>query len=376
MGLEPDPLTFALAEAKVAIDQGNYPKAVRLLEPLCESISPLQPGGDILRLLLATALMGQGQAERAAACCRSLLNCANPLQRAQARDLLQVLEAPALKRPRNWSLTLPRLDQAEPLEGVAGTRRAPLRPKPQQPDPPPVGSTQSPVGFVGLVVGILVVWLLSSLLTGCLRVETQLDFAGPGRMHLRHRLEPVAGTPLPFQHRLAAALTSGETPFHQTQDAATTLLESPLLTPVSAAASLQATFQRAAELAGLSLPSPVLAWQEKNWLLGVQQHVQISVDLQTMPSIPGLELHLRLQPLSQRSIRRALPQAAQPAGAPDAWIWPLKLGQINTLDILCWRWNPLGLGGLLIAAGLLLVVLLQRMRVRLGMGLPELPAGG
>ena len=108
MALEPDPLTAALAEAKVAIERGNYGRAVALLEPLCELHSPLHPPGDMLRLLLATALMGQGQVERAAACCRSLQGCADPQRRSQARDLLQVLEAPALKRPRDWSLTLPR----------------------------------------------------------------------------------------------------------------------------------------------------------------------------------------------------------------------------------------------------------------------------
>ncbi|MFN9990425.1 MAG: DUF3153 domain-containing protein, partial [Cyanobacteriota bacterium] len=72
--------------------------------------------------------------------------------------------------------------------------------------------------------------------------------------------------------------------------------------------------------------------------------------------------------------RRALPLPVQSVGGGQALIWPLKLGQINTLEIRCWRWSPLGVGGLLIAAGLLLVVQLQRMRVRLGMGLPELPA--
>ena len=103
-----DSLPTALADARLAIERGNYAQAVALLEPLCECHSPLQPPGDLLRLLLATALMGQGEGERAAACCRSLQRCADPQKRAQARDLLQVLEAPSLRRPREWSLTLPR----------------------------------------------------------------------------------------------------------------------------------------------------------------------------------------------------------------------------------------------------------------------------
>lgn len=374
MGLEPDPLTTALADAKQAIERGNYAQAVRLLEPLCEVHSPLQPGGDLLRLLLATALMGQGQAQRAAACCRSLQGCANPQRRAQARDLLQVLEAPALKRPRSWSLTLPSLDQAEPLEGAGRAGRSALRARAEPPNHPPVGQTKSPRGFVAVVLVVLVAWLLSALLSGCLRVETQLEVAGPGRLHLRHRLDPAAGTPLPFQHRLAAALASGEPPYQVIQEGPSTILESPLLTPVTAAPALRASLDQAAQLAGLSLPAPVLVWKERNWLLGVQQHIQVTLDFQAIPSLPGLELHLRLHPFSHRAIRRALPAAVRPGRSDQDWVWPLQLSRVNTLEIQCWRWNALGLGGVLIAGALLFVVQLQRMRVRLGMGLPELPA--
>jgi hypothetical protein len=374
MAPEPDPLTTALADAKVAIERGNYARAVALLEPLCERHSPLEPQGDLLRLLLATALMGQGQGERAAACCRSLQTCADPQRRAQARDLLQVLEAPALKRPRDWSLTLPRLDQAPPLEGVGAGRRSAPRPKADAPPPPPVGPTRSPRGFAVVVVMVLVALLLSSFLAGCMRVETQLDFSGPGRVHLRHRLQPIAGTPFPFQRRLAEALAAAAPPYQVDQQGASTVLFSPLLTPAQALDSLRQTVEAAAALGGLSLPAPALKWQETNWLLGVQQHIQITLDLQTLSPGSGLDLRLRLSPLARGAVRRAFPQSVRSVGGPQALIWPLQLGEINTLEIRCWRWSPLGLGALLIAVGLLLVVQLQRMRVRLGMGLPELPA--
>lgn len=374
MAPESDALTSSLADAKLAIERGNYAKAVALLEPLCEDYSPSQPPGDILRLLLATALMGQGLGERAAACCRSLQNCGNPQRRAQARDLLQVLEAPSLKRPRDWSLTLPRLDQAPPLEGVTAGGRSRARPKAEMPPPPPVGPTRSPIGFAAVVVALLVGLLLSSLLTGCMRLETQIDFAGPGRVHLRHRLEPSAGTPLPFQKSLAAALSAEDPPYQVIQKAAATLLVSPLLTPEKAMRSLEQTVGQAAVLAGLSLPAPALQWQETNWLVGVHQHIQITLDLRTLPSLPGLDLRMRLSPLDRRAIRTALPLAVQEARGSTALIWPLRVGETNTLEIQCWRWSPLGLGGVVIAVGLFLVVQVQRMRVRLGMGLPELPA--
>ncbi|MEB3316662.1 MAG: DUF3153 domain-containing protein [Cyanobacteriota bacterium] len=370
-----DPLSAALAEAKAAIDRGNYTRAVQLLEPLCADHPATHPPGDTLRLLLVTAWMGLGQGERAAACCRALLGSADARRRAEARDLLQVLEAPALRRPRNWSLTLPRLDQAAPLEGLAaGVARRPRRPPAEEaPPPPPVGPTRSPRGFVVVVVGLLVMWLLSGLLAGCMRVETELAFAGPGRVRLRHRLEALAGAPLPFQQRFAAALLSADASYAEQTSGASTVLSSPVLTLSQAETALASTLRLAAAQAGLPLAPPILELRETNVLLGVRQHLLIQLDLRSLPSLPGIQLSLRFTPLGQRAIQSAAPLAVRPLEGERALIWPLRPGALNALEIRGWRWNPLGLGALAILGGLVLVVWLQRIRVRLGLGLPELP---
>jgi hypothetical protein len=380
MGSPSDPLSSVLAEAKTAIARGDYGRAVRLLEPLCEDHSPVRPPGDSLRLLLATALMGLGEGERAIACCRALLGCADPRRRAQARDLLQVLEAPALRRPREWSLTLPRLDQVPPLEGIApGASRPALRRKAEEaPPPPPVGPTRSPRGFVAIVLAVLVAWLLGTMLSGCMRVETELAFAGPGRVRLSHRLEPTAGAPLPFQRRFADALAAEQPPFAVRSGGgatgAVTQLTSSLLTLAQAEASLARTLEVAAAQSGIPLPAPTLDLRETNWLLGVRQRVRIRLDLRSLPPLPGLRLSLRLTPLGPRALRGAVPLEATPVAGSRDWIWPLQSGEVNALEVEGWRWNPLGLGALAILAVLALVVQVQRIRVRLGLGLPELPA--
>ncbi len=370
----PDPLPSALAEARAAIERGHYARAVALLEPFCEAHPATQSPGDTLRLLLVTAWMGLGEGERAAACCRALLGSPDSRRRAEARDLLLVLEAPALRRPRNWSLTLPRLDQAPPLEGLApGARRRSSARAEEAPPPPPVGPTRSPRGFVAIVVGLLVVWLLSNLLSGCMRVETELAFAGPGRVRLHHHLEAVAGAPLPFQEALAAAIVAAEPATVVATNGPATDLTSPVLTLAEAESTLVDTLRLAAAQAGLALPDPLLDLHETNWLLGVRQHLLIRLDLRALPAFPGLRLNLRFTPLTRRAIQGASPLEVRPVEGGRAWVWPLRPGEINALEIRGWRWNPLGFGALAILAGLVLVVLLQRMRVRLGMGLPELP---
>jgi hypothetical protein len=226
---------------------------------------------------------------------------------------------------------------------------------------------------VAVVLVVLALLLVSNLLSGCLRVETELAFAGPGRVRLHHRLEAIAGAPLPFQERLAAALAVAEPPYAVRTDGAVTQLESPVLTLSEAETSLATTLQVAAAQAGITLPAPTVDWRETNWLLGVRQRHRIRLDLRSLPSLPGLELSLRLTPLGMGAIQRAEPLAVQPVKGTSDLVWPLRPGEINSLEFRGWRWNPLGLGGLAILGGLVLVVQMQRMRVRLGMGLPELP---
>jgi hypothetical protein len=110
---------------------------------------------------MATALMGQGDSAGAAAYCRSLRGCKDLTLRQQARDLEEVLEAPALQRPRNWSVQMPSLGELDLVEGRSAMGSWRRRPRPEPPPPPPVGATKTPWGFALVAVALL---LLTTLL--------------------------------------------------------------------------------------------------------------------------------------------------------------------------------------------------------------------
>jgi len=376
-GLDPA-VARLLAEARLAIERGDYGLSLRLLEPLAAAHGPVSAIGAGVRLLQATALMGQGEAERAIACCRSLQACLDPTLRARARDLLVVLEAPALRRPRHWSLTLPELGSEASLEslGTAPLRRR--RPGPAPPPPPPVGETRSPRGFAALAAILLVLLLLASLLGGCLEVHSELRFAAPGRLQLSHRLAAEQGPSGPWPQRFERALGQGAIPFQRRLDAHGLQLSTAVLPAATALAALDQSLTAAAALADVELPPPLLSLQETNWLLGVWQQLSLDLDLGRLDGLPSLRLELQLSPLRRQAVHFASPQPAlampHRGGAPAAVLWRLQPGRRNQLQIRCWRWSPLGLGGLLIGLALLLALLLQRLRLALGFGLPQLPA--
>ena len=92
--------TDPFAPARQALEWGDYGRVLTLLEPLQTSFPPSTEQGAQLQLLLATACMGRGENSRAIACCRQVKRCSDPTLRSQARDILEVLEAPALQRQR------------------------------------------------------------------------------------------------------------------------------------------------------------------------------------------------------------------------------------------------------------------------------------
>jgi len=384
--------TDPLQQARVALDRGEYGQVLRLLEPLCANHPATSPEGGHLRLLMATALMGQGRTDTAADCCRSLQGCRDEQLRQQARDLLLVLEAPELNRPREWSLTLPSLASAPPLESLSrgGSWRQSRSAAPKPEPAPPVGPVQAPRGFAALVVALLLSVLLSQLLGGCMRVRSEIHFAGPGRLQISHALRPASGTPSPLQQRFVAALGQSQNGgFQRHLQGSQEILQTPVLPAPQALAALGQSLSLIADLAATPLPPPTLELHERNWLVGVRQHLLLDLDLTAVPNLPGLQLEVLLNPVAAGDVRRAEPLATHTEAENSAAIapqeptsghrmgrvlWPLQSGRRNTLELECWRWSPLGLGSLVIALLLLLSLALQRLRLTLGFGLPELPA--
>ena len=365
----------ALLPARAALERGDYGTCERLLEPLLEAHGPVTPFGGEVRLLLATAQLGRGDHQAAATTCRSLRGCRDAALRAQAKGLQEILDAPALVRPREWSMTLPSLGEMKPLEGElkAMARQRRRRRRPPEPPPPPTGPTQAPVGFAVLAVLLL---LLTALLGGCVDLETELNFPAPGRLQFEQRSQSLTDQPLPWQAQWRQSLRGRPLKVHQ--DHGRLEVSSPVLPAAQALRLLENSLEQGAKLANLDLPGPDLQFSERNWLIGVRQQLSIRLDLEALQPLPGLKLSVGLEPLALRSIQSSSPNSAQAIrrgkGKPEAVRWTLEPGSINTLRLSCWRWSKLGLGTLAISLLLLLVALLQRLRLAAGFGLPQLPA--
>lgn len=342
MTTEPNP---ALNAARAALARGDYRQGLSLLAPLADQWPARGVAGAEVRLLMATAHQGLGQGDGALACCRAALACGDSVLRSQAQEVLCILEAPQLQRPKEWNLTIPSLGEMPSLLGAAGQRgpgSGRSRSTPPPPAPPPVGRTRPPWGFALLAASVLLG--LTLLMGGCVRVDTTLQFHGPGRLELRQQLQSRSGAPL--------ALPAENMP----RDQHSGLLLGPQLAPL-----LERQVQQAAALLDLELPALQLQWRERNWLLGVQQRLEFEWDLGPLEALPGLELRLHLQPLKLAAVDRAVPAAAELEGNESVG-WSLQAGALNQLAVSCWRWSGLGLGALAVGLLLGLSLALQSLR--------------
>jgi len=106
----------------------------------------------------------------------------------------------------------------------------------------------------------------------------------------------------------------------------------------------------------------------------VAQQLTIHLDLSLLGSSPGLDLALKFDPLPLKAVRRASPQLATSLPGVQVVLWQLQAGALNQLELRCWRWNPLGIGGLVVAALFGLALALQAQRRSIVPPLPALPS--
>ena len=363
-------MSTGLAAAERALERGDYGLCLRLLQPLAEASPITDPEGAAIRMVMVTAWMGQGEERKAISTCRLLTRCKDPDLRNRARQLLSVLEAPSLERPARWSMQLPTLDMAPRVgKGSPSSRR---RRQPAPPPPPPTGPTPAPsAGFAVLVLAVLLG--LTLLLSGCVRVSADIELAGPDRLAMNWRINSLNGHSLPWQNNFERGLRSEGLSWTVKQDRSGSLnLTSAVLQSDRAAQLMRSSVELAGRSAGITLPTPDLSIAERNWLVGVQQQLNLRLDLSPLAEFPAGDLQIRITPVHDLQQVTSSPISGRLKG--DVLIWTLDSGSVNQLTIQRWQWSPLGLGSVLIALLLLLSFLLQSIRVRLGFGYPELPS--
>ena len=367
-------MSMPTAQAEAALERGDYGQCLQLLEPLAAAHPVTDSEGARIRMIMVTAWMGQGQEDKALSTCRLLTRCRDSDLRLRAKQLLEVLEAPSLQRPASWSMQLPPIDVAMEL----GNRPKPMRRRrpqgPPPPPPPPTGPTQGAApGFAVLVIAVLVG--LTLLLSGCGTLSADVEVVGPDRIRLGWTSNSGTGQLLTWQSAFARDLSPGSPPWRPSShggNAGIQRFEARVMPAAEAEELLRETIATAARSTGFNLPDPVLQLKERNWLVGVQQKLDLELDLEPLADLPMPKLTVNVRPAVSSRQWSSEPLVA--TAQQGQLVWPLQPGMHNHLTLRRWHWSPLGLGAVVVALLLGLSLCLQQRRLTLGFGFPELPS--
>jgi len=359
--------TLKLAE--IALDKGAYKECLSALESLLEGTTLLKSNDGYIGTLMVTALIGQGKNQQAISICETLLKHKNDGIRQQAKQFLSILKSPELERPEDWSIKIPSLSIEDPLSSFKVLKK---KNSEEIPKHIPTGQTRSfKSGFT--LSSLLVIILLTILLSGCVQFTTKVELTGADRIKMGWDIKSNSKKKLPWQEEFEASIERIEPKVAlQTHHDGQQIIESRSISSKDANILLNETISVAAGIAGIEIPTANIELVEKNWIVGIKQTLNLHVDLTSLPEIPKLKLAVSIAPPSKiQGVPNSYPKKT--TLIKNQFNWELQEGTVNTLSLQKWHWSKLGIGSVVVFILMTLSMILQRIKLQMGFGFPELP---
>lgn len=186
-------------KAELALNNGEYNYCIKLLSPLLEKFPTSTKEGVNIRIILITSLSGVNRKEESIKLCQELRKSKYSHVREEAKALLQILDSPNLKIPDNWNVKFE--DSIFDKEFKQTTVQKKYSEKTQKYikiSNQPTGETKPfQQGFTVLIITIFL--LIIFLLSGCVRIENNLDLRGIDTINYNLKIESKYLKKIPWQ---------------------------------------------------------------------------------------------------------------------------------------------------------------------------------
>ncbi|MCT0253348.1 MULTISPECIES: tetratricopeptide repeat protein [unclassified Synechocystis] len=156
-------------EGKAAFDRGRYRQSIVLFEEAVKLSPGASRRGGEAQLWLAMAHQAAGDVTTAKQICRRLVRHPHPECRKQGQQVLEILQAPQLTRPKEWLTPIPDLTNQE--NSKPATPRMVRRSGRSKPEPPPIrfedtrrmntkdnGFIFAAIAFLAVLLGVTYWW--------------------------------------------------------------------------------------------------------------------------------------------------------------------------------------------------------------------------
>jgi len=358
-------------KAEVALNNGEYNYCINLLSPLLEKFTTSSYEGVNIRMILITSLSGLSRKEESIKICKQLRKSKYSHVREEAKALLQILDSPNLEIPDNWNVKFE--DSIIHKEFKRTSFQNKYSEKAQQYiniSDQPTGETKPfQKGFMILIFTVLI--LIIFLLSGCVRIENNLDLSEIDAINYDLRIDSKYIKKIPWQLNFESELKKISSSKEIFENDEIFLLHKNGLNIKETENIINDILKIASDNLSTNLKDIEIEKFEKNYILWTKYFYKINLDLLELENLNDVEIYLNIINPSKVSINE---DNININADKNKITWEILPGEINQIEFSFWSWNRSLIWISIVSLLILFSYYIRKKRYELGSNLPQLPS--
>ena len=358
-------------KAELALNNGEYNYCINLLSPLLEKFTTSTHEGINIRMILITSLSGVNRQEESIKICKQLRKSKYSYVREEAKALLQILDSPNLKIPDNWNVKFENcIIDKEFKQITVQNKYSEQAQKYIKISDQPTGETKPfQRGFIIMLLTILV--LIIFLLSGCVRIENNLDLRGIDSINYDLRINSKYLKKIPWQLNFESELKKVNSSNEIFVDDDIFLLQKKGLNIKETENNINKILSIASTNISSNLKDIKIDKFEKNYIFRKKYFYKINLDLLDLENLNDLEIFINIINPSKSFLLKDNKNATTNT---NMITWKILPGEINQIEFSFWYWNRSLIWTIVVILLIIFSYYIRKKKYELGTNLPQLPS--
>ena len=358
-------------KAEIALNNGEYNYCINLLNPLLEKFTTSTYEGVNIRMILITSLSGLNKKEESIKICKQLKKSKYSHVREEAKALIQILDSPNLKIPDNWNIKFEdSIIEKKFKQKITQNKYSEETQKYIKITDKPTGETKPfKKGFIVLILIIFI--LLTSLLSGCVRIENNLDFSEIDNINYDLRIDSKYIKKIPWQLTFESELKKITSSKEIYINDDIFLLHKKGLNLTETKNYINKILKIASDIISTNLKDIEIDKFERNYIFWKKYFYTINLDLLKLEQFNDLEIFIHINNPSNTLLLKANKNIDINKNEIS---WRILPGEINQIEFSFWYWNRSLIWTLVVLLLIAFAYYIRKKRYELGSNLPQLPS--
>ena len=358
-------------KAEIALNNGEYNYCINLLNPLLEKFTTSTYEGVNIRMILITSLSGLNKQEESIKICKQLKKSKYSHVREEAKALIQILDSPNLKIPDNWNIKFEdSIIEKKFKQNITQNKYSEETQKYIKITDQPTGETKPfKKGFIVLILIMSI--LLTSLLSGCVRIENNLDFSEIDNINYDLRIDSKYIKKIPWQLTFESELKKITSSKEIYINDDIFLLHKKGLNLTETKNYINKILKIASDIISTNLKDIEIDKFERNYIFWKKYFYTINLDLLKLEQFNDLEIFIHINNPSNTLLLKANKNININKNEIS---WRILPGEINQIEFSFWYWNRSLIWTLVVLLLIAFAYYIRKKRYELGSNLPQLPS--